>query len=486
MPAQSRTTKTIILSAGKALASVSSLLATIVLVRLFSKEDFASFRQTLLVFTMLAPFIGMGLSRSIVYHMPTAAKNQRGAIILEAILPLFLAGLVYFLFMILGGNRIAAYLFSNPKLESTLIIFAPIAMLSLTRATLAPSLIASQKVTLAAVIGVISGISVALVSTLVALYWPQLEITLFSQMLAHSSIFLICLVVFLKNFSLAKPTFSGMAKHLTFGLPLCFSSAVVVATRNVDRAMISSMCSLEQFAIFDRGAFELPLVAVITGSMTTILLVDYRPLFEQGRMDEILRLLHRSVERSALFLMPAMCFLFAFAPEFMVCMFGSRYSDSSIVFRIYLLLLPNRTIVFGSVALAAGKTKELAVASIYALLANVILNYFMIRWFGYVGGAISTLITIYFVSGYLRATIAKNALGFSMSEFLPIKTVVSMIWLSFIPLVPTFICLFLIGATEPVTKLLLGATIYFAGLLLVYWRQGHVSPSMLRRYLRRS
>ena len=87
MPAQSRTTKTIILSAGKALASVSSLLATIVLVRLFSKEDFASFRQTLLVFTMLAPFIGMGLSRSIVYHMPTAAKNQRGAIILEAILP---------------------------------------------------------------------------------------------------------------------------------------------------------------------------------------------------------------------------------------------------------------------------------------------------------------------------------------------------------------------------------------------------------------
>ena len=485
MQAQSRTTKTIILSAGKALASVSGLLATMVLVRIFSKEDFASFRQTLLVFAMLAPFLGLGLSQSIVYHLPTAAKNRRGAIILEAILPLFLAGLIYYFFMMLGGNRIIANLLGNPKLESTLIIFAPIAILSLTKATLAPSLISIQEVTLTAVIGVISGISVALVSTLVTLCWPQIEITLLSQIAVNCGIFLISLIIIYRNFSFEKPTLSGVSQHLTFGLPLCFSSALIVATRNVDRAMISSMCSLEQFAIFDRGAFELPLVGVITGSMTTILLVDYRPLFKQGRKDEMLRLLHRSVERSSLFLMPAMCFMFAFAPELMICAFGSRYQESATVFRIYLLLLPNRTIVFGSIALAAGKTKELAIASIYTLLANVVLNYFTIRWFGYVGGAISTLITIYFVSGYLRATIAKNALGFSMYEFLPIKTISSMIWLSLIPLVPIFICLFLAGDTEPATKLLLGAVIYLTGLLLVYWQQGHVSPETLHRYLRR-
>lgn len=485
MRTQSRTTKTIVLSAGKALASVSGLLATIVLVRIFSKEDFATFRQTSLVFRMLAPLLGMGLARSIVYHMPTADKNRRGAIILEAVFPLFITGLCYYGFMILGGSRLAADLWNNPRLESTLIIFAPIALLSLTRATLAPSLIASQKVFLAAVIGVISGISVALISTVVALFWPQLEITLFSQILVHGCVFLVSLVIVLRNFSFEKPTLTGMSSHLAFGLPLCLSTTVAILSRNMDRAMVSSMCSLDQFAIFDRGAFELPLIAVVTGSMTTILLVDYRPLCEQGRMDEILRLLHRSVQSSALFLMPAMCFMFAFAPELMVCMFGSGYQESSTVFRLYLLLLPNRTIVFGSIALAAGKTKELAMAAICALLANMVLSYFAISWFGYVGGAASTLIVFYFVNGVLRATIAKNALGCSMLELLPIKTVFTAIFLSLIPLIPTFICLYLFGKTTPAIKLSLGAAIYLPGLLAIYWRQGHFTPSKLRRYLSR-
>ena len=482
MRTQSRTAKTIILSLGKGFGAVSGLLSMMVLVRLFSKEDFATFRQALLVLAMAAPFLGMGLSRSVIYHIPTAAKNRRGAILFEALIPLSISGLSYYLFIVFGGNQLFAYLFGNPRLEHVLMIVAPIAFLSLVRAPLSPALIATHKVFLAASFGVVSGISVALVSTVVAVFIPIVEVVLFIRLALTVVICVVGLVILFKNFSFERPTFNGIAEQLAFGLPLCLSAAVTVVSKNMDRVMVSSLCSLNEFAVFDRGAIELPLIGIVTGSMTTVLLVDYRTLFPAGRTDEMLRLVHRSVEKSSMILMPAMCFLFVFAPQFMTCMFGKAYEESYTVFRIYLLLLPNRTIVFGTIAMAAGKTQELAIASVCALLANVVLSYIAIRLFGYIGGAISTVIVIYFVSGFLRATIAKNVLNCSMFEFLPIAIVLRAIWISLIPLVPISVFLFFIGDVADVVKLLSGAALYFTGLMLVYWKLGYVSPGMLRRY----
>ena len=485
MHPQSRTTKTIILSIGKALASVSGLLLTIVLVRLFSKEDFATYRQTFLVYAMAAPFMGMGLSQSVVYFIPTATKKRQGAIILEAMGPLCLAGLLYCFFIVFGGSRIIASVWNNPKLEHTLLIVAPIALLTMARSVLPASLVATQKVYLATVFGVVTGISASLVSVIVAFFVPNLEWILVANLLVSCVVFLLSLVILFRNFSFEKPTLVGVGKQLAFGLPLCFSTTVLVISKNLDRVMVSSLCSVDQFAIFDRGAIHLPLVAVVTGSMTTVLLVDYRTLFEEGRTDEILRLLHRSVEKSALFLMPTMCFFFAFAPELITCLFGEAYRDSATVFRIYLLLLPNRTIVFGSIALAAGKTKELALASIVTLLANLVLSYVAISLLGYVGGAASTVIVIYFVNGFLRSTIAKNALGLSLRQFLPTKIIFQSIGLSLIPLIPVFILVAFVGDINAALRLSLGAIVYSAGLLGIYWKLGFVRPSMLRGYLPR-
>ena len=50
MAKTSRTIKTAVLSTGKALTSLSSIVTAMVLIRLFSKEDWGTYRQTMLVF----------------------------------------------------------------------------------------------------------------------------------------------------------------------------------------------------------------------------------------------------------------------------------------------------------------------------------------------------------------------------------------------------------------------------------------------------
>jgi len=489
MTKTSRTVKTAILSVGKALKSFSSILtamvlirlSAMVLIRLFSKEDWGTYRQILLVFMMASPLLSMGLSQSIMYFLPTEKKEQQGQRILEAACLLSLGGFLYYLVIVLGGNVLIAEAWNNPRLASLLIIVAPIALFTLAVQIVAPTLISTQRVTMAAVFGVVTGLSLAIVSVVTALICPELEIVITARVFTQIGLFVFAAFLIFKYFPIKAPTWGGAKLQLAYGLPLGLSTAVGVIFRNVDRAMVSSFCEIEQFAVFDRGAMELPLIGVITGSMTAILLVDYKVMFSTGKTHDVLPLLHRAVEKSAVILMPVMCFLFLFAPEFMVCMFGQEYHESHSVFRVYLLLLPCRTLVFSSIALAAGKTKELALIPVAALVVNVVLNFFAIRTFGYIGSAFATVFVIYFISNLGRALLARKVLGCTLIEFLPFKILGKAFLLSFLSLVPVILTLPLLANFGPLLRFAIGLATYVSVIAVVFWKFNYIDKVKLKK-----
>ena len=455
------------------------------LVRLFSKQDFATYRQTILIYTMAAPLLGMGLAQSVMYFLPTAERKERGGLILEAVIPLLFAGIVYYLAILLGGNYLIAQVWDNPRLAQTLLIMAPVGVFMLANQCLAPSLIATNHVTLAALFGVVSGISLAVATAITTWFLPEIEVALATQIVVHLILFVVAAGIFRKNFSMRLPKLSGSRKQLEYGIPLGLSSAVAILSRSVDRAMVSTYCKLEQFAEFDRGAMELPLVNVVTGSMNSILLVDYRVMLEDGRVDEILPLLHRAIKKSAAILLPAMFFLLCLAPEFMVCLYGQEYKASYPVFQIYLLLLPCRTLVFSSIALAAGKTRELAIVPIVTIIANIILNYLAIQMFGHIGCAMATVFVVYFVSAYGRALIAQRILNCSLSEFIPWAMFGKISVLSLIPLIPVVAFLGLSNIQNEWLRLIGSFIIYSTFLMPLFWRFGYVDPNAIAARIKR-
>lgn len=463
----SRTTKTIALSAGKAVASTSGIALAAILVRLFTKEEWATYRQTILVFTICSPFLGMGLARSIMYFLPSSKQEDRASVVLAALGPVLVAGLCYFCFIVFGGNHLIASVWKNEDLIETLLITSPIALLSLATACVAPALIATERVSQAAIFGCVTSLAIAICTAIATWFFPEVAVALKAQVVASLCAFAVGGFLLYKYFGFKTATVSSSLAQLAYGIPLGLSTAVNVVSQNVDKAMVSGYCELKDFAIFDRGAIELPLVGIITGSMTAILLVDYRIMFAEGRLGEVLPLLHRAVEKSAFVLIPAMCFLLLLAPEAIVVLFGKEYLESVPVFRTYLLILPCRTLAFGSVALAAGKTVQLAMVPIVALGANLVLNYFAIQYSGYIGCAISTVLVIYLVSAMGRAFIAKNILGCSLIEFLPLKILFRRLLLSAVPLIPTVGVLMLIPGLDEYVRLFLCAVVYGLSLLCV-------------------
>ena len=87
-----------------------------VLSRVFDKVDYATYRQTLLVYQFVGPLLGLGLPAALFYFLPGEASRLR-AVLLENLILLGALGGAFSLFLVLGGNRLIASQFSTPELE---------------------------------------------------------------------------------------------------------------------------------------------------------------------------------------------------------------------------------------------------------------------------------------------------------------------------------------------------------------------------------
>lgn len=109
---QSRTFKTGLLSISKMMTTLGWLVASIVLARLFTKEDYGTYKQSILVFRFVAPLLMLGLPQAIYYFMPNEPDKQRN-ILANNMTALFVMALLFSAFLFFGGNRFLAAGFND-------------------------------------------------------------------------------------------------------------------------------------------------------------------------------------------------------------------------------------------------------------------------------------------------------------------------------------------------------------------------------------
>ncbi len=391
--AQSRSAKAMILASGQGLTTLVGLVIAAVLARLFSKHDYATYRQTLLAYTFAAPFVMLGFDRALYYFLPNQKERSRGVLI-ENLLLLVTGGILLGLFLTAGGNELLARRFRNPDLATTLLILAPYPLLMLPAASLGACLLARDRAGQVAIFNVTSRLLMLLAVVVPCLIWPLPAIAIvgvvcgaaLSTTLALGLMFRACPT---GNW---RPTLAGLRRQFLYSIPLGLAGLAGAIRLGLDQVMVSALCSPESFAVFAIGATRVPLIAVFTGSVTSVLLVDYTRLYREGRTAEIIDLLHRAMIKCALVLIPAMVFLLCVAPEFMRVVFGRQYEESANIFRVYLLLLPLSSVSAGALIMATGKSHHVLIQSILGLVTNAIVTYFFVRAWGPIGAAIATFL----------------------------------------------------------------------------------------------
>jgi len=475
----SRTIKVALLSFGKFLGSIAAILTMAILSRILTKTHYAAYQQTFLSYQFTIPFLTLGLPQALYFFLPRDEKNNR-SILSGNLLLLFLMGLLFMVLIQLGLNRFLADRFNNPNLSELLLIFSPYALFALPVLSIDACLVSNNRVKTLALFNI--GSKMTILTAVVGFAWIYRtpEAAIYGAVSAAFAVFIPA--IFLMYQSTIRGTLSpnraDLWEQLRYSVPLGLSAMIGILSLNLDKILVSSMCDPEEFAVYINGAFEIPLISIITGSIISVLLPEFTALYQKEKFEQILQLWRRAMIKSALLIFPVMVFLFALAPEVIHVLFSAKYSESVYPFRIYLLALPLRITHFGSIFMAAGKNHLVVYRTVCDLVINLILSIILIQIFGSVGAAIATVCVMYLWALMYTLFYIQKILDVPFSRLMPIRELTKIFLTVFIPIIIMSPLIFISRPQWGPLILGISGIVYFPSIFLIYKHLGLVDTEI--------
>ena len=481
---KSRSTKVIALSLGQTFTTLVLLIAGMFATRMLSKTDYATLRQTFIAYNFIAPLLMLGLPNALYYFLPRT-ETRKKTITVENMLLLAILSLIFSAFMLLGGYKYLALRFNNIELVNTLkwMIGYPLYVMPI--AIISAVLVIKGKTILLSLYNAITSI-VLLAGTIAGLYLTHSYTgPLIAQIFLPILFFPVALVLIFKNVPgrIEKLERSSMSAMLKYAAPLGLATMMGSLMLQLDKVIVSWMCLPEEFANYVNGAIEIPLIGVITGSISTVLLSDMSTLCFQKKENEAILLFRKATQYSASILLPVMAFLVLTAKPFIVTLFSEKYTESIAPFLIFLLIIPIRTVMYGSALMAIGKSKTILYRSFFDLLINLILSIILIYFVGYLGAAIATIITLYAWTVPYNLYHIGKAFKVKPIHVLPLQLMMKIMVISILALIPASVYLLFKNILPPVFQLIIAAGIYFPIVFLVLYKKGYLYvPQQFEKY----
>jgi len=322
--------------------------------------------------------------------------------------------------------------FKNPDLARMLLILAPYPLFMLPASGLSACLIARDRVKQVAIFNVLSCLfKLAIVLTAVMIWRTPLA-AIVGTVITAGIVLLPALKLMFASCKVGSllPSIKGMWSQLKYAVPLGLAGFIGTISRSLDKIIVSSMCSPEQFAVYVNGAFEIPLIGVLTGSVMAVLVPDFVRMYKADQQQQLMELWHRSMVKCAFFIMPVMIFLFLMAPEVIRILFSVKYEASAVPFRVYLLLLPIRITTFGAIFMAARRNKLIVYCALTGLILNLFLSIMLVRLLGSIGAAISTVLVIYLWAVPYNLIFISKILKKNIRNLLPLSVLMKILLIS--------------------------------------------------------
>lgn len=433
----------------------------IALARLLSPADLGTYRQLFLIYTTLSAVLLLGIPQSLLYFLPKAKTSDEQFRIIRRtlfLITLLSVGCAAGMYLFRG---IVAEKFNNPQLLRLMPLFALYPLCMFCTQIFSSILLGLKEAVKAAtftVFAIFSDLLLILGTAVLTrnLYYIVLGVLAAAFIQLSYALYRLYRLQALNQ----KLELAGLHSQLSYALPLGLASLVGMLSIQLDKIMVSGFFSPEQFAVFSVGAMELPLIGILANSVNAVIL----PSLSSSSKSESGQLYSAAVRKNALIIFPLAMLFYLLAEPLMVFLYGIAYSEAADYFKIYLLALPLRVATYGIIFQALGKTKIILLNSSFALLANAILNYFLIRKMGMQGAALATvLVTWLSVTVYL--IIMKSVLKLKLKAFFPWPKLGK-------TLLVTLICGLLAyplanTGSVPIIKLILGSAFFFLTFLII-------------------
>lgn len=411
-----------------AMGSLSSIALGIVsaaiLSRYLDKTDYGTYKQILYVYTTLLIVFSAGLPRVFAYFLPRYSIEEGKTIVRKINRVLFIAGLIFSLFLFLFSGIIGAIL-KNPDLSYGLKVFSPIPMLLVPTLGIEGIFSTYKKTIYIAIYNTLSRLLMLLFIVSPVIVFGGTYITAIYGWLAVSVITFI-MAYYFKNIpfkgSKSIDTTLNYKEVFAYSLPLVGASIWGIALKSADQFYISRYFGAEVFAEFSNGFIELPFVAMVTSSASIVLMPIFSKVFHENKGIGELTITWRStLYKSSIIIYPILIFFILFANEIMILLYSQKYAASGIYFRINMFLNFFNIILFAPLFLAMGKTKLYSLVHMILAIVIWISDYVLILLF-------NSPVAIAYNSTFLNILkiicfmyLASRLLNVKFLEFFPIK-----------------------------------------------------------------
>jgi len=484
VPKTTRTTKVLALSFGSSLSMLASILFGVVASRWLTKHDYATLRQTFLAYEFVAPLLMLGLPNAVYYFLPRERDCKRG-VIADNIALLVGGGLLFSLFIAFGGHQLLALRFDNTDLRHTLSWLFPYPLLVMPVAGMAAVLVCADKTRTLAVYNLVSSLALTLSGIVAIWVTKSYEVPVLIRIIVPAVFLPFALYLMFASVPgpMRLPRWTSMKEMVRYSVPLGLATMLGSLTLQMHSVIVASICSPEDFAVYINGAMELPVIGIVTGSITTVVFAEMAELCAKGDKSAALQLFHKASIRSACVLFPVMCFLLATATPFITFLYSEEYRASVVPFVIYLFILPIRIVVYGSALMALGLTRVILVRSIFDFAINAFFCFVLVKAFGYIGAPIAILLTLYFWTTPFNLLKIAQGFGVSWGSSLPLKDLLKILAICFL-CVPLAVLGAYAFPLASVWQLCLAAILYWPVVgYSLYYGNFFVPPARLERLI---
>lgn len=477
-----------VVGSGRTFYVLSLFILNIGLARSMGAEGFGAFQQVFMFSAFFTVFT-LGIPETVTFFIPRLTAEERPSFLGQTILLMAGNGLAVAAALVFGASFLAGAQ-GNPEIVRSVRIFGLYGAFIVASAFADPVFILFKRVRYLFLLSVLHGLLFIglTVWRFVAAVSPE---AMFGVMAVFAGVKFALALMFVRRmrpFTGGIDFFGGrktVLLQLSFALPIALSGAVDILSAWLDKIVVSVWLGKEALGIFYVGAIEIPFVAVFLSSVYGVVSPVLVSMHHRGDNAGFADLVRKTFLFTAKWVWPLWFYLFLSAGWLVPAVFGEAFAASVTTFRIYLLLMPLRIALYGSLVLALGRPRTVLLAACGTLLLNLLLNVILIDRMGLTGPAIATVAVTYLQVAVLLGVVMRET-GAGPGALIPFRGLLHVgavagfaAALGFLPAVSGFV-------ETDLQAVVVSATVFVIVYFLAGRRTGLITPPRLGEILERA
>lgn len=393
-----------------------SFLLPLLVVRFLSRENVGLYRETFLVIMNAATILPLGFSMSAYYYL-SRETERRSAAIFNILAFNFIVGglacLILFLYPQIVGN-----IFQSEEITALTPQIGFIIWIWIFSTFLETVAVANQEARIATFFIIFAQFSKTFLMTLAVILFATVESFLYAAMLQgilQTAILLVYLNSrFPKFWTDFRPAF--FVEQMKYAVPFGLVGVLWILQTDIHNYFVAHKYSSAEFAIYAYGCFQVPLIAMLAESVTSVLIPKMSELQTKNDRQEMIRLKMRATQKLAFFYFPIYVFLMITAQVFIITLFTRDYLASVPIFLINLTLLPFSVIISDPIVRAYRELgKYLLILRIFILGGLLAALYFGLGYFD-MRGMIAAAVAAILIEKLIAETFIIRKLNFGRKD----------------------------------------------------------------------